>query len=299
LTTFASVHGGIDKWSDESDTFLRKSDSFLQKPTIDMMKRSLLGLIAVAMLPYAVTTVRATPGLLWSANHERASEVQWYLPGGIDQGGGEFDSGCAGTQPSNDLARSGVFSLKLTIGAPCGATQSSGTRMFRWLEPRQYPELYYKVWYYFPQLYTVTGTGIPEDNSFWNIFQWKSKAADPELNDSFFSINIGNRPDGNMYLYVYDSNAGQSYDQTVMDVPVGQWFSIEAFYKSRGDATGQVTIWQDGALLWDIECVQTRYPDSQGGVTEWSVNNYSNGVTPAPTTFYIDDAEIRTHRRRY
>jgi hypothetical protein len=65
--TFASVHVGIDKWRDYSDTFLCKSDSFLQKPAIDMMKRCVLGLIAVAMLLYAVTTVRATPGLLRSA----------------------------------------------------------------------------------------------------------------------------------------------------------------------------------------------------------------------------------------
>ena len=39
------------------------------------MRRSLLGVIGVAML--YVTTIRATPTLLWSANHERGSEVEW------------------------------------------------------------------------------------------------------------------------------------------------------------------------------------------------------------------------------
>lgn len=276
-----------------------------------MSKRVLSGLIGVALLVYAITTVGAAPAhlssadqkktrtgrLLWSADHETASEVQWYRPGGIQYGGGEFDSGCAGTQPDYEVARSGWFSLKLTIGAPCGPS-SSGTRMFRWREPQRYPDLYYRVWYYFPRLYTVTGAGIPGEFPFWNIFQWKSKAADPPLNDPFFSINIGNRPDGNMYLYLFDSNVRQSYDQTVMEVPIGRWFSIEAVYRSRGDVTGRVTIWQDGTQLWDITGVQTRYPDYQGGITEWSVNNYSNGVTPAPTTFFIDDAEIRADRSR-
>lgn len=270
-----------------------------------MARRSLLGLIGIAILLYGVTTVRATSRRVWLATHEIAGEVEWYWPFGVRYGGGEFDSGCAGTQPSFEVARSGVFSLKLTIGTPCGTT-SSATRMFRWLEPRRYPDLHYKVWYYFPQLYTVTGSGIPGENPFWNIFGWKSKAANPPMNDPFFSINIGNRPDGNMYLYVYDANARLSYEQTIMEVPVGRWFYIEALYKSRGDATGHVTIWQDGTLLWDITDVQTRYPDSQGGVTEWSVNNYSNGVTPAPTSFFIDDAEIfianaemRKHWRDY
>jgi polysaccharide lyase-like protein len=258
-----------------------------------MLKRSLLGLIGVAMLLLdGVTTVRATPRRLWSAQHEVAGEFEWYRPFGLNQGGGEFDSGCAGSQPSNEVARTGVFSLKLTIGAPCGPT-SSGTRMFRWREPREHADLYYRVWYYFPQLYTVTGNGVPGDFPFWNIFQWKSKATDPPLNAPFFSINIFNRPDGSMYLFVYDSNTGTNYDQTLMDVPVGEWFCIDAFYKSRGDATGQVTIWQDGTLLFDIAGVQTRYSDDQGGVTEWSVDNYSNGVTPTPTAFFIDDVEIQ------
>jgi hypothetical protein len=276
-----------------------------------MKERALLVLIGAAMLVYMASTLGAAPRLLWSggyerfrtprplwsADHETASEVQWYWPGGARYGGGEFDSGCAGTQPTYEVARSGLFSLKLTMAAPCGPS-SSGTRMFRWRESQRYDELFYKVWYYFPRLYTVTGSDLPGETAFWNVFQWKSKSADPPADDPFFSINIGNRPDGNMYLYLYDSNAEQSYDQTVMDVPVGQWFSVEGLYKSRGDATGRVTVWQDGAQLWDITGVQTRYPDHVGGFTEWSVNNYSNGVTPAPTTFFIDDAQIRTRQRR-
>lgn len=252
------------------------------------MKRSLLAVIGVAMLIYDVSTVRATPTLLWSANHERGSEVEWYR----HFGGGEFDSGCAGIQPSREVARSGRYSLQLTIGAPC-APPSSAARMFRWRESRRHPDLYYKVWYYLPRLYTVTGSGVPGDGAFWNILQWKSRAADPPRNDPFFMLNIENRPDGTMSLYLFDSKARVTHTQTIMDVPVGQWFSVEAVYRSREDFTGQVTIWQDGTLLWDITGVQTRYPDSQQGVAEWSVNNFSNGVTPAPTVLFIDDAEIR------
>lgn len=244
-------------------------------------------------------TVQAQGTIIWSADHEEVSDVDWYLPNDASYGGGEFTSGCAGASPGYLFGRnpSGSdpwpYSLLLMMAAPCGDLLKSGTRMFRWQEPRQYPELYYKVWYYFPQVYTVTGNGV-DPHPWWNIFQWMSRSAMPPRNDPFFHINIANGPNGNMYLYLRDSHTGTSYVQTVMDVPVGQWFSVEAYYKSRGDNTGQVTIWQDGTQLWNLTGVQTRYPDAEGGTTEWSVNNYGNGTSPYPAYFYIDDAEIRT-----
>jgi hypothetical protein len=233
-------------------------------------------------------TVRSQGTVVWDANHEEGSEQKWYVPGGINTGGGEFDSGCAGTAPSTaqNHTANGTFSLALTMCAPCDTVSVSGTRMFRWLEPRQYPDLYYKVWYYFPQSYTLTGNPL---TAFWNIFQWKSKVND--LNEVFYQVNIGNRANGSMFLYMYDWQRRIGYDQRIVDVPVNQWFYIEGFYSSRGDNTGRVTIWQDGTLLWDLSGVQTKYA---GGDTEWSVNNYSDGVTPRPAVFYIDDAEIRT-----
>ena len=76
-----------------------------------------------------------------------------------------------------------------------------------------------------------------------------------------------------------------------IDVPVNRWFYIEALYRSRDDTTGQVKVWQDGTLLWDVQNVRTKYPD---GATEWSVNNYTSGLGPQLAYFFIDNAEIRT-----
>jgi len=248
--------------------------------------------------------VQAQGTIVWSANHENASEQDWYLPNDAGRGGGEYNSGCAGTSPANGFGRnpSGAdqlpFSLVLMMAAPCGNIDVSGTRMFRWLEPHQNPELYYKVWYYFPNNYTLSNLVNP----WWMIMAWKSTSTNPARDDSFFNVNVSNRANGNMFLSLYepkpyDSAHGKSYTQTAIDIPVGQWFYIEAFYKSRGDGTGQVTIWQgddlNRVLLWDLPGVQTRYPDAEGGTTEWAVTNYGNGTTPFPAKFAIDDAEIR------
>jgi hypothetical protein len=262
-------------------------------------------LLCLLILMQHASNVHAQGAIVWSADHEKASEEDWYRPNDASHGGGEYNSGCAGTSPIHGFGRnpSGAdpwpFSLVLTMAAPCGALPESGTRMFRWLEALQYPDLYYKVWYYFPHLFTLTDLVNP----WWTIMTWKSASTTPRRNDPFFNINVANRPNGNMFIYLYESkpydpSSARSYTQTLVDVPVAQWFYIEGYYKSRGDATGQVTIWQGDEvsriLLWDLQSVQTRYPDAEGGVTAWAVTSNGNGTSPHPAQFAIDDAEIRT-----
>jgi hypothetical protein len=215
-------------------------------------------------------------GILWSAGMETGDLREWNR----QQLGGEFNSGNAVSQASRDVAHTGQYSAKLTITTP----PQAGVRLFRWGEPRQYPNLYYSVWYYFPRRYDTPA-------GWWNIFQWKSKTA--TRNDPFDTLNVGNRANGNMYLYLYRWVARRSYSQTIKDLPVGQWVHVEAFYRCAADGTGRVTVWQDGAQLFDVQNVNTRHA---GGDCQWSVTNYSDRLTPSPTTIYIDDAAIGTTR---
>ena len=225
--------------------------------------------------------------VLWSADMETGDLSQWSrpdVPGGPNAGGGVFDSGTSiATVDARSVAHSGLHSAKLyinTLNSP--GISTSGARLFRWLEPQTHSDLYYSVWYYFPQSY------VPNANPpWWNVFQWKSKRGD--ASDPFFALNIGNRSDGSMYVYLYDQNAKASYSQTVKNIPIGQWFHMEAFYKCAGDKTGHVTFWQDGTQLFDVPNVQTRYAD---GNCAWSVNNYSASLNPPTATIYVDDAAI-------
>jgi hypothetical protein len=266
----------------------------------------IVALLCALVLVGRTGQLRAQSQTLWFADHEEPGENDWYLPGGLNFGGGEFDSGCSSTPPLAGWAGTmaakwdsdpatpfpppapagGNFGLAMTAAAPCGDGQSAGTRMFRWTESRQYDELYYKVWFYFPQNYTLVGQ---PSWRFWNILSWKSKTS--TQNESFYQINVYNRADtGRMYLALYNWQTGTLLPAAeTIDVPVNQWFHIEAFYKSSEELTGQVKVWQDGTLLWDVQNVQTRYV---GGVTEWSVNNYGSGLDPQPAYFFIDNAEI-------
>src|SRR5204862_5868846 len=105
----------------------------------------------------------------------------WYRPNDASHGGGEYNTGCAGTSPAYGFGHnpSGAdtypFSLVMMMAAPCGNLDVSGTRMFRWQEPHQFSDLYYKVWYFFPAVYTLTNPVNP----WWMIMAWKSTSTTP------------------------------------------------------------------------------------------------------------------------
>jgi hypothetical protein len=55
-------------------------------------------------------------------------------------------------------------------------------------------------------------------------------------------------------------------------------------------------IWQDGQLLFDLTGIRTSYLNCAYNPwcasNEWSINNYSDALTPAPAVIYADDASI-------
>jgi hypothetical protein len=217
--------------------------------------------------------------VVWFADFETADIVQWFAPS-LEPlgkfGGAQFNSGSGYSLPTQHRSRSGQWGLEMTVATP----PMSATRMFRWREPQTYQSLYYSVWYYFPQQYSVT--------RYWNVFQWKSKIS-VDQNDPFFILNVGNRPSGEMFFYLYDWQRRRSHWQTWKNIPVGQWLKIDGYYVCTGISAGRLTIWQDGALLFDLNNVQTRYVN---GDCQWSVDNYSDEVIPSPSTFFVDDASI-------
>ena len=79
---------------------------------------------------------------------------------------------------------------------------------------------------------------------------------------------------------------------TTPPVPIGQWFQIEAFYRSAPDDTGRVTVWQDGVLVIDV----SGGPTAPTSYVEWSVGSLADGLTPPTASLYIDDVAIARRR---
>jgi hypothetical protein len=233
------------------------------------------------------TLLQRCVAVLWSADIETGDLSQWAIGGG----GGEFDSGVATVSASQDAAHSGQWAAKLTIQTP----GVSAVRLFRWQESHTHAEACYSAWYYFPQRYSAP--------DWWNVFQFKSRNG-PQVNDPFWFLQVGNRPGGAMDIFLNWWNGlsiegpqpgqfgGRTYNQSLKDLPVDRWTHIEAYLRQSTGFDGQIAVWQDGVELFDLNNVRTRYA-ADNGANEWSVDNYSDGVVPSPTTFYVDDAEIR------
>jgi len=244
---------------------------------------ALAGLLVTLLAACGTVTPPTEPppeptGVLWFTDHADGDLSGWSR----DDCGGAFLIGGGEASVTADVARSGGYAAALTIRDVAG---DQGASLFRWCESRSHAELYYATWLYFPDTFQ-------DVESWWNVFQFKSRAPDGR-NDAFFVLNVGNDPDGDMHFYLFDWQERLAYEQTVATLPVGSWVHLEVRYLSASDGDGSLTVWQDGVALFDLDGVNTRYPD---GTTEWSVNNFAAGIAPDPATIYVDDAAISTER---
>jgi hypothetical protein len=72
----------------------------------------------------------------------------------------------------------------------------------------------------------------------------------------------------------------------------GRWFQTEACLRAAADATGQLTVWFDGTLVFDV-AGQAVMPSSY---VAWNVGAVAEVISPAPATLYVDDAAISSER---
>ncbi|MGE0822339.1 MAG: hypothetical protein AB7G75_25740 [Candidatus Binatia bacterium] len=97
--------------------------------------------IIVLCVPLVGVLLRqgSTAEPLWSAGMEDGNLHEW----AIGRCGGEYNSGVADTKASHDQAYSGTWAARLTVSTPNSPT--SGTRLFRWCEPQEHLQLYYRA----------------------------------------------------------------------------------------------------------------------------------------------------------
>ncbi|MEM7032312.1 MAG: heparin lyase I family protein [Chloroflexota bacterium] len=224
--------------------------------------------------------------IYWSTDHETGDFSEWEAKQGQAIFNSNTPPGTSDILISTDVARSGQYSTKMALTkAENGLKQ--GARIFRrWLDSEEGlslpTEAYYSAWYFFPEVYT------PDD--WWNVFQYKSKGSSSE---PMFSFNIDNDEQGNMVFYIWDkANGGISHNQVgaPQPIPVGQWVHLEIYFKTSFNKTGQVTMWQDGVQIIDVQNIRTILGEDER--LHWSVNNYTDGITPSNPVIYVDDVAI-------
>jgi polysaccharide lyase-like protein len=240
--------------------------------------------------------------VLWTAGMEEGSLVSWYAPETEpvrDFGGGVFDSDGGLSAASTDRAHSGAWSAKLTL--PTGA---GGARLFRWRDLRAVRDTVQSVWLYIPRSYRLTGD--PANGRFWDIAQFKSTTADWRHNDPLWFLNVRSRRGRLLPELIWwhrtlegprENQSGyRGFLRKTARVPVGRWFQLTSRIRQSSEFDGIVQFWIDGQKLFDFRDVRTSHRNCAYNAwcadTHWSVNNYSDGLAPAPAVIYADDAVI-------
>jgi hypothetical protein len=142
---------------------------------------------------------------------------------------------------------------------------------------------YYGAWYYVPALASAAGN--------WNLWFFQGGDAAGAPLHPLWNVTLVNRSNGDLGLIAYTPLNGKVYPATpATSIPVDTWFHIEFFLKRARDTTGEVALYQDGVLLFDITGLIT--DDSSFG--QWYVGNLvgSLALTPPASTLYVDDISI-------
>jgi hypothetical protein len=214
--------------------------------------------------------------VMWATDHESGGLDDWYAAPG---GGLLRDNADSTVLPVEGPAHSGRYSLELTDLA---MSDTVGPGIYRELQAP--PDAYYSAWYYVPRLY--------QTNSQWTIQKFQSRSdTDPEQIGHGHDLNLRTLPGGQVVLYVFSHDP--AYLQAPLAdppafVPIETWFQIEVFYRPRTDETGQISVWLDDRLVYDLRDRRTAGSDD----VLWTPCNIGEDIQPAPPRLYLDDAAI-------
>jgi hypothetical protein len=145
---------------------------------------------------------------------------------------------------------------------------------------------YYGAWYFVPEAHSTGG-------ALWNLLHFRGGTGEEAAYHHLLDVTLVDAADGGLELVVYSSVAARTYRaESPVPVPIGKWFHIELYLRRAADATGAVTLYQDGTRLLDVSGVVT--DDSTHA--QWYVGNLAYGLNPAESTLYVDDVSISADR---
>ena len=132
---------------------------------------------------------------------------------------------------------------------------------------------------------------LPTDST-WGpmITQYKSVAP----SDPLYFLSWKWPWDGTVGLYrdVFVPPAAGAWMAPAAAIPVpvaGEWMHCEMRY--NWNAVGDVQVWLDGVLIWNVAGVDTRH-NAGGAAGNFGVGLYGSGIAPADMTMYIKDVHI-------
>jgi hypothetical protein len=271
------------------------------------MKPACLGFAAMSFLAGCGRSLGLGTDLVWSTGFESGDLSDWSAPPGM---GGTFESDAGGANPlvtpTTELAHSGAYSVKFaSVAAVQGSPFSPGGSCL--YKEGEFPQgAYYSAWYYIPAFY--------ETLSAWSILKFmvpnSATAEDADADDASTSaastatalgralgaselidLNVLSLPGQEMTLVLFDARH-QYLESPLPDpvpyLPIGRWFQIECFYRNDSGPGGELTVWLDGAPIYDVQ----RRTGGETPFIVFATCSLVNDLSPQSATLYVDDVAI-------
>jgi hypothetical protein len=222
------------------------------------------------------------PDILWWTDHETGDLSDWQQ--------GQYSSWLdnnGSLAVDTQQARSGHFALDTTaVAAPSGTTSAAML-----LRTGGLPEAaYYSAWFYVP-------AGIASAE-YWMIFKFRSRTPDPNPADvELWDIDLTPQTsDVQIRIFHHtstsDPGAGSRLDPIApVSIPLGRWFQVEAFLRAVNDDSGELMLWQDGILLYDVQG-----PSAPSSYVQWSAGCAAKSLSAGDAHVYVDDAAVSLRR---
>lgn len=233
---------------------------------------------------------------LWIADMSTGDLSQWTKDGT----GGFYNSGTGVQSVENGR-------LKMTVTANNPPNLHAVRAFAPWSIIRANREVICSAEIEFPVQMKLTGPTAT--GHFMNMMQIKSKMPDGSHNDPIWSIVLDDDGYGGVYPKMVWGNTGLvgPYPNSLVgwkswqpmpkkSLPVGAKTVFKMYMKQSKDFDGAIKVWQDDTIIFDFMSVRTSWPNpnenSWGCHNEWSVNLYTDGISPAPFSMYVDNAKI-------
>lgn len=241
--------------------------------------------------------------VMWYADMEEGnfqdwSELNTTNPGGeIDIIGQDDNS----VSIDSRFAHTGKYSIKTSLRNAIN-TSNKEIRLVRWADSaldqggNNLPGTgYYSTFAYLPYVYNPNSSS--GQNSDWTIIEFKNSNSDlaplwkvvVEYDEATNKMALALKSDtGNTETYIQKQVSR-------INLPVNKWTHIEVFYKASNpnQQDGQISLWQDGQNLFEINDVVTSTSDNS---VEWSLTNSAEQITGEPVdgraSIYYDDSMI-------
>jgi hypothetical protein len=236
--------------------------------------RNLVLVASLGVAGCAPVTVGPDPDFVWWTDNESGDLSDW------KRAGSTWESGGGSLAVVSAPVRSGRYAIRSTVAA-----QPAGTISGAVLVAENMPqEAYYSAWFLVPE--TVPAS------TYWTFFKLASRTvpADSTTGLDVWDFDLDPAPEG-VKLRLYHHPPNGVAPLVAKTVSLGRWFQVEAHYRASTTDDGELLLWLDDTLLFEIHG-----PTAPTSYVAWTIGGAAEDLASPEASVLLDDAAVTTRR---